>query len=481
MNDARRLLLIGLDAFPPELLDRWCDDGTLPNLAALRAEAAYGDIESVADLFPGAVWATFSSGSSPAEHGIFHFLQFDPARMAFRRPAPDWCDYTPFWHRLGQQGVPVVAFDLPFCYPKQAPGKVVEAHGWGLHDELAEGFSQPADLLARLRSKGRSALRPDVLGPHSERMLRGQLSDLVESVEKRAVVLEGLAREFPWQVMLGVFAETHRAGHYFWGDRVTGEPQGGIKQVAMAVDRVLPRLRALAGPDDAFVVFSLHGMGGTLDLDRFSEGISDYFEPPDTPGRRFDPVSFLHRNLPSGPRRALSAALPTPIRDKLFSHHLAAGRDWSRVRTIFNPPDANLYARANMAWRESAGILNATEAAAHLDTVAGTLAALRQADGEPAVEVFRPLERYGRGARSDVLPDLVVKALPGFAGDDLLLPDGRRFHVPWRHGWRDGDHTQRGFYLQTGGGKQGGAATTLKGQDFAAAMCAELGLSFGGA
>ncbi len=73
--------MIGMDSFPPELLEQWCDDGSLPNLAALREEAAYGYIDSVADLFPGAVWTTFSSAQLPTGHGIYHFMQWDPATM----------------------------------------------------------------------------------------------------------------------------------------------------------------------------------------------------------------------------------------------------------------------------------------------------------------------------------------------------------------------------------------------------------------
>ena len=260
-SQAPRLLMVGMDAFPPELLERWCADGSLPNLAALRQASAYGYIDSVADLFPGATWPTFASGELPSVHGIYHFMQWDQEKMAYRRPAPDWCDYTPFWHRLGEQGVPTIAFDLPFQYPKPTRGGVIEAHGWGLHDELAPSFSSPQGLLGELNSRARSSLRPDVLGPESPAILARELKGIVESVGHRASLIEELAARFEWRLFLAVFAETHRAGHYFWGDRVTGKAQGGIKQIAQAIDAILPRLRALLRTEDRLVLFSLHGMG----------------------------------------------------------------------------------------------------------------------------------------------------------------------------------------------------------------------------
>ena len=184
-SQAPRLLMVGMDAFPPELLERWCADGSLPNLAALRQASAYGYIDSVADLFPGATWPTFASGELPSVHGIYHFMQWDQEKTAYRRPAPDWCDYTPFWHRLGEQGVPTIAFDLPFQYPKPTRGGVIEAHGWGLHDELAPSFSSPQGLLGELNSRARSSLRPDVLGPKSPAILARELKGIVESVGHR--------------------------------------------------------------------------------------------------------------------------------------------------------------------------------------------------------------------------------------------------------------------------------------------------------
>jgi len=42
VNSARKLMVIGLDAADRELIERWADEGHLPNIAALRAAGVWG-------------------------------------------------------------------------------------------------------------------------------------------------------------------------------------------------------------------------------------------------------------------------------------------------------------------------------------------------------------------------------------------------------------------------------------------------------
>lgn len=321
-----RLLLVGLDAFPSFLLEEWCKSGDLPNLAALMEQSERGKVNSVANLLPGSTWPTFSSMTPPDVHGVYSFLQWDPARMTYRRPGADWCPFVPFWERLGNAGIPTVAFDVPFTN-NDASARSINVHGWGLHDEMAPPFSNPVDLLPSLRKTiGSSPIEPDVLGPKSVETLRNELELIVKSVPVRTEIIRHLAGRFDWRLLVTVYSETHRVGHYFWSERSLGVPREGLRRVARAVDADLPKLRALLRPQDQLVVFALHGMGDFFDLDRFSEAIAEALSPAgQTAASRFDPIRFLNSHIPQGPRRAISAALPTKVRDRLFGHYLSAG------------------------------------------------------------------------------------------------------------------------------------------------------------
>ena len=467
MANPPRLLAIGMDAFPPALLEEWCASGDLPNMAILLQNGRYTRVDSVAGIFPGSVWPTFSATADPSFHGIHHFMHWDPARMTFRRPAPDWCDYTPFWRRPMEERPPMIIFDLPFSFPQREPVPgLVEVHGWGLHDELAPPFSQPRPLLGELRRRhGRSAMRPDVLGPKPVELLLRELEGVVDSVQRRAAAIEDLARQFPWRFFLAPFAETHRAGHWYWTERSTGVSREGLKRVAVAIDAVLPRLRALVGPDDHFALFSLHGMGDLYDLDRFSEPVMDYLEPPST--RSFDPVRILNRALPGGLRRTLSAALSTRMRDRLLGHYMATGHDWSKTRLVGHPSDGNLYLRLNLQGRERDGVVAAADGGAILVGAAESALAMHDLDGNPVLrEAVLTSTLYGDGSRRYLLPDLILRP-SGRVPDTIVMEDGTRLHVPWR-GWRDGDHRPEGFCIQAGPGIAAGTtAPALPQQELA--------------
>ncbi len=73
-----RLLLIGLDSADADLIERWCDEGDLPHLAALRGEGAWGRLGTTADILHVSAWPTIYTGASPGHHGLYHAYQTSP-------------------------------------------------------------------------------------------------------------------------------------------------------------------------------------------------------------------------------------------------------------------------------------------------------------------------------------------------------------------------------------------------------------------
>jgi hypothetical protein len=56
--------------------------------------------------------------------------------MSIRRMTGDWLPTRPFWRDLGERGVRVTAFDVPFVFP--GPSRdVLEVMNWGTHDNIA--------------------------------------------------------------------------------------------------------------------------------------------------------------------------------------------------------------------------------------------------------------------------------------------------------------------------------------------------------
>ncbi len=93
-----RVVLLGIDAATPEVVERLADRGVLPNLSALMKRGAWGTLESLVPMRSPALWTSIATGQPPEVHGIHAFRRraaADPARMivvnsAMRRVPALW-------------------------------------------------------------------------------------------------------------------------------------------------------------------------------------------------------------------------------------------------------------------------------------------------------------------------------------------------------------------------------------------------------
>jgi Flp pilus assembly protein TadD len=74
----RPVIFLGLDAADWSLLDRYIASGVMPTLARLAAEGTGGRLKTLSPPLSPLVWTTMMTGTSPLEHRILDFVQFDP-------------------------------------------------------------------------------------------------------------------------------------------------------------------------------------------------------------------------------------------------------------------------------------------------------------------------------------------------------------------------------------------------------------------
>ncbi len=73
------IVLVGLDGADWQILDPLIGQGRVPNLARLKARAAWGHLRSYEPILSPLLWTTAVTGKPPDEHGIIDFLVPDPA------------------------------------------------------------------------------------------------------------------------------------------------------------------------------------------------------------------------------------------------------------------------------------------------------------------------------------------------------------------------------------------------------------------
>ncbi|HEV8703028.1 MAG TPA: alkaline phosphatase family protein [Candidatus Polarisedimenticolia bacterium] len=72
-----KVAIIGLDAADWEIIDPLLEKGQLPNLAALKARGAWGNIKTMIPTLSPLLWTSIATGKPPDEHGILDFLVRD--------------------------------------------------------------------------------------------------------------------------------------------------------------------------------------------------------------------------------------------------------------------------------------------------------------------------------------------------------------------------------------------------------------------
>jgi len=85
-----KVVIIGFDGADARLVERWMDEGHLPNLSALRAEGTYAPLQPTNPPQTPVSWSAFATGKDPGKTEIFDFLKRDPANYI-----PDFALMTP--------------------------------------------------------------------------------------------------------------------------------------------------------------------------------------------------------------------------------------------------------------------------------------------------------------------------------------------------------------------------------------------------
>jgi predicted AlkP superfamily phosphohydrolase/phosphomutase len=73
----RRLIVIGLDGQDPKLTDQFMSQGLLPNFARLAERGSYRRLQTTFPSISPVAWSSFSTGTHPARHNIFDFIDRD--------------------------------------------------------------------------------------------------------------------------------------------------------------------------------------------------------------------------------------------------------------------------------------------------------------------------------------------------------------------------------------------------------------------
>jgi predicted AlkP superfamily phosphohydrolase/phosphomutase len=463
MGPRAPLVLLGIDAGDPGLLEAWAAQGRLPAIASLMERGSHARTGGPELVCEHGVWVSLLSGISRAQHGYFYFRQLRSGSYDLEERTGLDVAAPPFWEALRDEGARVALVDIPDSVPSRGLPGLQLAH-WATHNnwdpERFATASEPPELLEEVvRRHGAKLVTVEEpgAGPEEDRRL---LRRLLEQTRRKGELLLDLFTRDAFDVRATVFASTHAANHQFWayrpeiGERRDPELCHAIRDVYEEVDVWIGRLLEKL-PDDAnvFVVSSV-GMEDHFPTTGLTESFCrrlGYQAAPMPGGRSWRPLDVARRLLPEPLRIAMSRRLSRQARERLLADQFRTGTDWSRTRAFGLPASYTSFLRLNLRGREPQGTVEpGAEAERVLAELQRDLEALRCAEtgGKVVDRVLRTVDLFGDAAHP-ALPDLFVEWVPG-----RFLERVRHPRAELAQGrpdfYRRSDHSHAGFLAAAG-------------------------------
>jgi predicted AlkP superfamily phosphohydrolase/phosphomutase len=137
----RRLIIVGFDGQDPKLTDKYIKKGLLPNFEKLAKMGCYSRLRTTYPSISPVAWSSFATGTNPARHNIFDFLNRDrktylpllssthigsverslkigPYRIPLHKPELRLLRKSkPFWSILGEHSIWSTVLRVPITFP----------------------------------------------------------------------------------------------------------------------------------------------------------------------------------------------------------------------------------------------------------------------------------------------------------------------------------------------------------------------------
>ncbi len=135
----QKLVILGFDGMDPALVEKWMDEGKLPNMQKLVKQGGLHRLETTHSPESPTAWASFATGVNAGKHNIYDFLVRDTSTylpdlgMVQREPPRFFLNYLPiaapklsstrggtsFWVHAGRAGVRASMLTVPVTFPPE--------------------------------------------------------------------------------------------------------------------------------------------------------------------------------------------------------------------------------------------------------------------------------------------------------------------------------------------------------------------------
>jgi predicted AlkP superfamily phosphohydrolase/phosphomutase len=507
----KRLLFIGLDAADAHLIDRWGEEGWLPNITRMKAQGTHwADMKTPADVFHVAAWPSIFTGTAADVHGLYHAYVTRPGHQGLLRPRPDQSPVPFVWKLLNDRQRQSVVMDAFLTCPLQNFNGI-QIVDWGSWSWFWDPTVLPASVGRQIKNRfgdypfedhSRVGITPvaDFVG-FRERLLR--------AVAKKAEVVRWLLERNDWDLFLVVFGEAHPAGHYLWHlhdkdyflrPSDSESLRNALRDVYVALDTAIGELCRSVARSTTVMLVSGDGMGpnysgshllddvlvrlGVLATAGATETVDRSRGGGGPPVRR-DLMSTVRNMIPQRLRLAISdALLSRKTKERLSLRWKTAGISWPETKAYVIENANEGYVRINLKGREPLGVVAPGDEYEQVrDLIYRVASALvNPQNGRPAASAVVKPDDTCRGPRRADMPDVVILwDSDAHVTTELLLDTHGVVRSPAAScqvpPFYTGNHTPRAFTVAVGPGIPEGLVERERSVlDIAPTILAEFGI-----
>ncbi len=141
-KQTKKVIILGFDGMDPNILEEGWKNGRFKNLKKLKDTGYFSPLATVVPPQSPVAWASFITGENPSQHGVYDFIERDPANYGLNLvfsgndKNTTTLHATPFWEKTTANKVPVTVLFLPDTFepPKSLTGEMIA--GMGVPDVL---------------------------------------------------------------------------------------------------------------------------------------------------------------------------------------------------------------------------------------------------------------------------------------------------------------------------------------------------------
>jgi predicted AlkP superfamily phosphohydrolase/phosphomutase len=495
MQQPKKIMIIGLDGVPLDIIRQWAEVGYLPTFQRLMATGTVGHLQSTVPPTSGPSWSSFMTGMNPGKTGIYDFLYRRDGSYSFPPVNASQRSGTTLWRHLSDAGYRVGVLNIPMSYPvEQINGFMIS--GW-MTPYNATDYIYPPELGQELdREIGNYRIYPTETFTESRK--ESFLKATYDLLDMRTRTALYLARTKPWDLFMTVFFDTDRFLHQLWHYLDPTHPwrsdaadrEGVVRDYFQKVDESIARLLEHADDQTLVVIMSDHGMGRANSFIVLNNWLLDtgLLRLKRDPWTRFKELMFRHgftlRNVHELADRLRLARQAEYVAGYFVDHLLKLvflsflDVDWSQSRAYsFGRHLGSVY--VNLKGREPEGIV---EPGAEYEAVRDEIERLAYEFRDPRTgrkligQVLRREEVYS-GPYLDRAPDLILR--PQEPSDIFfgLADFGHRHTVDTVYRY-SGMHRDAGMLIMNGPGvRRGNEISGAAIHDLAPTMMHVMGLA----